>query len=110
MFASPEARCAGCHKVRGARGALGPDLSGLAGRDRKDVHRDIDEPSAWIRPDDVSYTLALIGGRVVARTVRAERADTVRIATSIMSVGLAVVIGELRLRDRIALLTIPPAK
>jgi len=131
VFAGNEAKCANCHKARGQGGNVGPDLDNQVGRDRKDVYRDIYEPSARIHPDYVPYTLALKDGRVVVGTVRAEGADAVRVtdtearsvviprkeieefrpsATSIMPVGLVGAIGEERLRDLIAFLTTPAAK
>lgn len=131
VFAGVEAKCASCHRVRGQGGTVGPDLTGLVGRDRKEVYRDIAEPSARIDPDYVPYTLALKDGRVLVGTVRAEGADAVRVsdteakvtvvkraeidefrpgATSVMPVGLAGAIGPDRLRDLIAFLTTPPAQ
>ena len=131
VFASGDARCANCHRVRGEGGTVGPDLSGLVGRDRKEVYRDIAEPSAQIQPDFLPYTVALKDGRILVGTVRAEGADAIRLAdteakvtvvpraeieefrpgaTSVMPVGLAGAIGEERLRDLIAFLTTPPGK
>ncbi len=131
VFAGADAKCASCHRVRGEGGTVGPDLSGLVGRDRKDVYRDIAEPSARINPDYVPYTLALKDGRVLVGTVRAEGADAVRVsdteakvtvvpraaieefrpgATSVMPVGLAGAIGAEKLRDLIAFLTTAVAK
>lgn len=128
VFASAEAKCSACHKVRGEGGIIGPDLSALAGRDRLDVYRDISVPSARIHPDYIPYTIALKDGRVVVGTVKAEGADAIRVsdteakttvvpraqieefrpsATSIMPVGLAGAIGEEKLRDLIAFLTRP---
>lgn len=129
VFFGMEAKCSACHKVRGEGGVVGPDLSDLVGRDRKDVYRDIAEPSARIHPNFVPYTVALKDGRVFVGTVRAEGADALRVtdteakatvvpraeveevrssATSVMPVGLAGVIGEERLRDLLAFLTSPP--
>jgi putative heme-binding domain-containing protein len=131
VFASAEAKCANCHKVRGQGGDVGPDLSDLAGRDRLRVYRDIAEPSVRIHPDYVPYTVALKDGRVLVGTVRAEGADRVKVTdteakstvvarseieefrpsgTSIMPVGLAGAIGEPNLRDLIAFLTAPVAE
>jgi putative heme-binding domain-containing protein len=130
VFSSGDAKCSTCHRVRGVGGNVGPDLSGLVGRDRKEVYRDIAEPSARINADYVPYTVALNDGRVLVGTVRAEGAGAIRVAdteakvtvvpraqieafrpsaTSVMPVGLAGVIGEQKLRDLIAFLTTPPA-
>ncbi|MCA1684927.1 MAG: heme-binding domain-containing protein, partial [Planctomycetia bacterium] len=120
-----------CHKVRGEGGNVGPDLSGLVGRDRNQVYRDVAEPSARIHPDYVPYTVALKDGRILVGTVRADGADAIRVSdtearvtavpraeieafrpsvTSVMPVGLAGAIGEERLRDLIAFLTSAPSK
>ncbi|MFO0908636.1 MAG: c-type cytochrome [Isosphaeraceae bacterium] len=128
VFASTEAKCSNCHKYRGQGADVGPDLSSLAGRDRREVYRDIAEPSSRVHPDYVSYTVALKDGRVLVGTVKSVEAEAVRVtdteakatvvprtsieeirpsATSIMPVGLAGVIGEGRLRDLIAYLTQP---
>jgi putative heme-binding domain-containing protein len=116
--------------VRGQGGDVGPDLSDLFKSDRASVYRDIAEPSAVIRPEYISYTVALKDGRVAVGIVRAEGADAIRVsdteaktivipradieelrpsATSIMPVGLAGAIGEAGMRDLIAYLTTPPA-
>lgn len=126
VFASAESKCATCHKVKGQGGEVGPDLSSMLGRDRKEVYRAIIEPSAQIHPDYVSYTIALKDGRVFAGIVRAEGAESLRVidsegksttiprgeleefrpsATSIMPVGLGGAIGDQGLRDLIAFLT-----
>jgi putative heme-binding domain-containing protein len=133
VFASEEAKCAHCHRVRGVGAEVGPDLSGLVGRDLKEVYRDIAEPSARIHPSFVPYTVALKDGRVLVGTVLAEGADSVRVtdseakatvlkradveefrpsATSIMPVGLAGAVGEENVRDLVAFLTTdtPPVK
>lgn len=131
VFRGAEARCSSCHKLRGEGADVGPDLSGLVGRDRLAVYRDVAEPSARVHPDYVSFTVALKDGRVLVGTVRADGADAVRVtdtaaqvtvvrrveveefrpsATSIMPVGLAGAIGPDRLRDLLAFLTTAPAK
>ena len=126
VFASADAKCATCHKVRGQGGNVGPELSSLVGHDRAEVYLDLFNPSARIHPDYVSYTIALKDGRVLVGTVRAKGADAIQVtdteanvtilpraeiedvrpsATSIMPVGLVGAIGEAKLRDLIAFLT-----
>jgi len=131
VFHGDQAKCATCHAVRGRGGAIGPDLSELAGRDRAWVYRNIAEPSASIHPEYVSFTVALKDGRIAMGVVRAEGADAIKVgdidakqtlipraeveeirpsASSIMPVGLLGAIGEDRTRDLIAFLTAPARK
>ena len=125
VFFSEEAKCSTCHQVRGKGGAVGPDLSKLAGHDPATVYRDIAEPSAIIRPEYVSYTVAFKDGRIAVGLVRAEGADQIHVldtgakavdypretieqlrpsTTSIMPVGLAGALGENRMRDLLTFL------
>ena len=131
VFRGEQAKCATCHAVGGQGGAVGPELSGLAGRDRAWVYRNIVEPSSEIHPEFVSYTVALKDGRVAMGVVRAEGADAIKVgdidakftvipraeveeirpsASSIMPVGLLGAIGEDRARDLLAYLTDPARK
>ncbi len=131
VFLGDQAKCANCHAVRGKGGAIGPDLTALAGRDRSWIYQNIIEPSASIHPDYVSYTVALKDGRISMGVVRAEGADALKVgdidakqtlipradveeirpsATSIMPVGLLGAIGEERTRDLLAYLTATPKR
>ena len=115
--------------MRGEGGSVGPELSNLVGKDRGSVYRDIFAPSAQISPGYLTYNLVTKDGRILVGTVQAVGADSVQVtnaeakstmvprvdieefrasATSIMPVGLVGVIGEQKLRDLIAFLTIPP--
>ncbi len=128
VFRGEQAKCANCHMVRGKGGAVGPDLTALAGVDRAWVYQNIVEPSASIHPDYVSYTVSLKDGRVSMGVVRAEGADALKVgdidakftsfprpevdeirpsASSIMPVGLLGALGEERTRDLLAFLTDP---
>ncbi len=129
VFFSEEARCSACHKVRGKGGDVGPDLSNLVHRDAASVQRDITEPDATIHPDYVPFTVALKDGRVLAGLVRSEGEATLRVtgtdsksvvvrrdeveelrpsATSVMPAGLALGLGEAKVRDLLAFLLTPP--
>ena len=135
VFQSEQAKCSSCHKVRGEGGAIGPDLSDIAGKGLDSVFREIAEPSASIHPDFVAYTVARQDGRVAMGIVRARGADAIRVidtnaqetliprsdvvelrpsSSSIMPAGLIGVIGEDKTRDLLAFLTqkpgAPPAK
>jgi putative heme-binding domain-containing protein len=127
LFYGTEARCGSCHTVRGVGGQIGPDLSNLAHRDLASVLRDIQEPSAAIHPDHITYTLALRDGRVLTGTVRSE-GDTLHVGDgegqdtpvprdeveemqpapiSTMPEGLAQALGPKRMADLLAFLLTP---
>ena len=129
VFFSEQARCSACHKVRGKGGDIGPDLSNLVHRDAASVHRDVAEPDATIHPDYVPFTVALKDGRVLSGLVRSEEEATLRVtgndagtvvvrrdeveelrpsAASIMPTGLALGLGEAKVRDLLAFLLTPP--
>jgi putative heme-binding domain-containing protein len=128
VFRGEQAKCANCHQVRGKGGTVGPDLTGLAGRDRAWVYQNIVEPSASIHPDYLSWTVSMKDGRIAMGVVRAEGADALKVgdidakqtvipraeveelrpsASSIMPVGLLGALGEEGTRDLLAYLTAP---
>ena len=72
IFHGEKAQCAKCHKVNGARGEIGPDLSNLIHRDYASVLRDITQPSYAINPDYIAYVIQLKNGQVLTGTVRGE--------------------------------------
>lgn len=82
IFNGQVAKCSACHAIHGRGPKLGPELSQLVHRDLASIMRDISEPSAMINPDYVSYTLILNDGRTVSGVLRAEGADSVRLASS----------------------------
>ena len=131
VFEGATGKCSACHKVRGNGAVVGPDLSGLVGRGRLEVYRDIADPSARIHPDFVSYTIARKDGTIVVGTLKSLGADSIVVtnseakattirrdvieeirpsATSIMPVGLVGALGEKNLRDLIAYLVTRPAR
>lgn len=82
IFTGQVAKCSVCHAIHGVGAKVGPDLSQLVHRDPASILRDIREPSAMINPDYVSYTLNLSDGRTATGVLRAEGADSVRLASS----------------------------
>ncbi len=128
VFKGQQAKCASCHKFRGEGGTIGPDLTGLVGRDRAWVYRNVAEPSAAIHPDYVSWTVALKDGRVAMGVVRAKGSEKIVVSdtdakvsefsrdeieeirpsgSSIMPVGLLGAIGEAGVKDLLNYLTSP---
>lgn len=73
LFFGDRARCGQCHTIRGEGGAIGPDLSNLAQRDLDSVLRDIEQPSAALNPDHLTYQVGLADGRVLTGTLRTFR-------------------------------------
>jgi putative heme-binding domain-containing protein len=72
VFVSADAQCSKCHKARGEGGTIGPDLSNLVHRDYASVLRDIQQPSAGLNPDYISYGVRLANGQVLSGTVRTQ--------------------------------------
>ena len=64
LFFSEPASCSKCHKIGGEGGTIGPDLANLIFRDYASVLKDINEPSAAINPDHISYSVTLTNGEV----------------------------------------------
>jgi putative heme-binding domain-containing protein len=132
LFYGAKAACATCHQVRGAGSTLGPDLSNLAHRDATSVLRDIKDPSATINPDYVGYLGQLKDGGGFTGFVRAQDAETLRVAgmdgkdqvvslaevtdlrpspVSLMPPGLIDGLKESEVRDLLVFLTnAPPAR
>jgi putative heme-binding domain-containing protein len=129
LFYGSKLRCATCHQVRREGSTIGPDLSNLAHRDAASVLRDINEPSATINPDYVAYVGQLRTGGGFTGFVRAQDADTLRIAgmdgkeqivrrtdvtdlrpspVSLMPPGLVAGCNESEIRDLLLFLTNEP--
>jgi putative heme-binding domain-containing protein len=130
VFFGQAGRCSTCHAVRGEGARLGPDLGNLSHRDQASVLRDLREPSAAINPDYLSYAVALVDGRLLSGTVRAEGSRSLRIAdseaketivpleevdqitpqgTSTMPSGLLDSLSPRDIEDLLAFLLAPPA-
>jgi putative heme-binding domain-containing protein len=64
VFFGEQATCSKCHQVGGEGGTIGADLSNLIYRDYASVLKDINEPSAAINPEHLSYNVELKDGSV----------------------------------------------
>ncbi|MDA0814340.1 MAG: c-type cytochrome, partial [Verrucomicrobia bacterium] len=114
VFSSERAQCAKCHQPDGKGYQVGPDLGNLIHRDLSSITRDIQNPSAAIHPDFVTYqvkmkdgtehigTLQTIDGMTVLGTaaglgvplVTENVISTEPLPVSIMPPGLDKVLGE----------------
>jgi putative heme-binding domain-containing protein len=57
--------CATCHKLFGAGGEVGPDLTGTARSDTPALLANIVDPGALVRAQYLQYAVVTVGGRVV---------------------------------------------
>ena len=79
LFFSGFPGCAHCHSIRGAGGAIAPDLSNLVQRDYASVLRDIIQPSATINPDYPQYAISCTDGRTLQGVIVDHDATGIRL-------------------------------
>jgi putative heme-binding domain-containing protein len=121
--------CATCHKLFGAGGEVGPDLTGTARGDTPALLASIVDPGALVRTPYLQYAVATFGGRVVTgllvaqdgagvtlldaqnqRTTltRATIEELRELPTSIMPENLLKLLSPQEVRDLFAYLQGPP--
>lgn len=127
IFFSNRIACAGCHKIAGQGGPVGPDLSQIAKvRTARQLAEAVLLPSATLANGFESYTIVTQSGRVHAGLIRRESADAIylvgadgkeqrvrraeidevnRSGVSIMPQGLDKQLTQEQLRDLIAFLS-----
>lgn len=69
--------CANCHKLHGKGNVIGPDLTGAERKNRELLIRNIVDPSAMIREQFVTHTVATKDGRVLSGLLAESNADTI---------------------------------
>jgi putative heme-binding domain-containing protein len=73
LFVSPKSNCAGCHKVHGQGGDVGPDLSQVGGKfDRTHLIESILDPSAEITQGYHATVIETKSGRTLTGIVKSE--------------------------------------
>jgi len=93
-----QAQCVRCHRVRGAGGDAGPDLSTVAAKhDRRHLLESLVAPGAKIATGFGSVVLTLDDGTSVAGVVREETADRL---TLLAPDGTTVVVDPRRVEER----------
>jgi putative membrane-bound dehydrogenase-like protein len=73
--------CAGCHRLHGDGGTLGPDLTGAGRHDLDYLLANVVTPSASVSPDYRMKQLVLADGRVLSGIVARRTPDTVVLRT-----------------------------
>lgn len=74
--------CVRCHKVKGDGGEVGPDLTGIGGKQKREYLLEaIAEPNKEIAKGFESVVLLLNDGRIVAGVLKSEDAKTIRLVT-----------------------------
>lgn len=80
-----EATCAGCHKINGMGGAVGPELTDVLKRwkgDRRGVLREILDPSHKIDPQYAVQVIYTVDGLVVSGIVKSEDKSSIAVLTN----------------------------
>jgi quinoprotein glucose dehydrogenase len=82
FFQKAEVSCVRCHKVKGVGGEVGPDLTGIAGRQNREYLLEaIVEPSKQIAKGFETVVLTLKNGQSRVGVLKAEDAAEVRLVT-----------------------------
>jgi len=73
--------CAGCHRMHGEGGSLGPDLTGSGRRDLDYLLANIVTPSATVSPDYAMKQVVLADGRVLSGIVTRRTGELIVVRT-----------------------------
>ena len=71
--------CAKCHVVEGAGGKVGPDLSGIGARGRKDILQEIVDPNKSVEANFRMWQVKTVDGQVLAGRLDTETATSVEL-------------------------------
>ncbi len=120
------AACSRCHRVEGRGKDVGPDLSTIGRRERKQILESILQPSASVGPSYQNWQIATVDGRVLTGLLvktdldqvtfvdpkgtpfslgTSEIAERRALSTSIMPAGFADLLTDQELRDLLAYLS-----
>jgi quinoprotein glucose dehydrogenase len=83
FFQKAEVSCLRCHKVQGVGGEVGPDLTGIGGRQKRDyLLESIVEPNRQIAKGFETILLTLTDGQTRSGVLKSEDAREVRLMTA----------------------------
>jgi len=74
-----EKNCGKCHRHGGQGGAVGPDLTGVAARKRRDILTEVLDPNRSVEGNYSQYTVATTDGRVLTGLLAAETKTTIEL-------------------------------
>ncbi|HEY2837632.1 MAG TPA: PVC-type heme-binding CxxCH protein, partial [Pirellulales bacterium] len=74
-----EKNCGKCHRHGGQGGAVGPDLTGVAARKRRDILTEVLDPNRSVEGNYQQYTVATSDGRVLTGLLAAETKTTIEL-------------------------------
>ncbi len=82
FFERAAVSCLRCHKVGGVGGEVGPDLTGIGGRQKRDyLLESIVDPNRQIAKGFETVVLTLTSGKYVTGVIKSEDASSVRLMT-----------------------------
>ena len=83
-----EANCFACHRFNGRGGAIGPDLTTIAGRfSKKDLLESIVKPNKEISDQYAATTFITVDGKVVTGRVANLSGDNIMVQTNMLDPG-----------------------
>jgi quinoprotein glucose dehydrogenase len=100
FFYKSEVSCLRCHKVKGEGGEVGPDLTGIGSRQKRDyLLESIVNPNKEIAKGFETVVLTLTNGKIVTGIVKSEDAKEVRLITA---EGQLVAVPKKQIDERLA--------
>src|SRR5262249_46733812 len=83
FYDKADVTCLKCHKVRGDGGEVGPDLTGIGGKQKRDSRLEsMVEPNRQIAKGYETVVLTLLDGRSVSGIVKMENTREVQLMTA----------------------------
>ncbi|QDT34080.1 family 16 glycoside hydrolase [Thalassoglobus polymorphus] len=96
------ANCFSCHRFAGEGGALGPDLTGLAGRfDRKYILESIIDPNKVISDQYAAVQILTVDGKVIHGRIVNLSGDAFRINTNMLTPDALVIVDRKQIEEMV---------